>query len=421
LNSELVISCPSCGFRKTVPADKVPKLPISVSCSKCSASFLLTEESAAAAAASPQAEVPPAQTGAGKACPKCGYVRTDADDVVDPDTCPKCHVVYAKLSQRRDDVTYDLPIPLEMLAYPREKTLFNILFLVSIIYWLVLLLATKGGILAFVAFFVLLQIFAQSALLSHLKGNGVQLSSTQFPELYERHLACCRKLRLAECPDAYLINGSGILNAFASRFLGRNFIVLYSNVIEAMADQPDAINFYIGHELGHIKRNHLVWGPFLGPATFFPLIGPAYSRAREYTCDQYGRACCETPESAVRGLIALSAGEKLWRGVNLQAYMRQTEHTQGFWMSLHELVADYPWIVKRASRVNNPFDPLPRRNPLAWFFALFIPRFGVGGSPATILVTVAIIGILAAIAVPQFQQYQEKAKSHNEQVEFQGK
>lgn len=354
-------------------------------------------------------------------CPKCGYERSLADTVVDSTQCPKCQIIYAKWAAPEEPHSSERisgavrPVDVETLIYRNEPTLFTIHLALASVYWLALILVTKGGLLLFLPLYFLGYVFAQSALLAYLKGNGIKLSSTQFPELYNRHLLCCKKLGVTDIPDAYMINGNGFLNAFAARFLGRDFVVLYSNVIHGMAEQPDAINFYIGHELGHIKRNHLLWGPFLWPASLLPLVGAAYSRAREYTCDQFGSVCCENTESALKGLIALSAGEKLWSDVDIPAYLLQVEQSGGFWMSFHELISDYPWLVKRASRINNPFIAAPQRNAWAWLVAFFIPRVGVAGSAAGLLVTVAIIGILAAIAIPQFQHY--KARGGNVQMQ----
>jgi Zn-dependent protease with chaperone function len=135
----------------------------------------------------------------------------------------------------------------------------------------------------------------QSALISYIKGNGVRITEEQFPDLKQQIAACCRKLGLDEEPQAYLMQMGGMLNAFATRFLGRHFIVLYSDVVDGLADNPDALNFYIGHEIGHIKRKHLSWSTILMPAAALPLIGAAYSRAREYTCDRHGLAACDNP------------------------------------------------------------------------------------------------------------------------------
>ena len=66
-------------------------------------------------------------------------------------------------------------------------------------------------------------------------------------------------------------------------------------------------------------------------------ISAAYSRAKESTCDRHGRACCESPDSAARALVALAAGARRWRQVDLPAYAGQAELSRGFWMSFHEL------------------------------------------------------------------------------------
>jgi Zn-dependent protease with chaperone function len=86
---------------------------------------------------------------------------------------------------------------------------------------------------------------------------------------------CSEKLELRPTPDAFILHAHGAFNALATRFLGRNFIVLYSDVVDALESNPDAVDFYIGHELGHIQRKHLVWGPLLWPALILPILGAA--------------------------------------------------------------------------------------------------------------------------------------------------
>lgn len=300
-------------------------------------------------------------------------------------------------------------VDVDTLVYGNEKTLFTIQAVLAAIFWLLLVVGTLGVALLYVLALFVGYLFAQSGLIAWIKGNGVRLTEEQFPDLHQRYQQCCQTLAMSPCPEAYLINGGGILNAFATRFLGRNFVVLYSNVVDAMAEHPEAINFYIGHELGHIKRKHLQWGPFLWPAGILPLIGAGYSRAREYTCDQFGRACCAEADPALRGLAALAAGDKRWASLNVPAYLRQAQETRGFWMSFHELVADYPWLVKRAARIEDSNYKAPGRSPFAWVLALLIPRLGVGGGAAGLVIVVAVIGIMAAVAIPAYQQYQMRA------------
>ncbi len=300
------------------------------------------------------------------------------------------------------------------LVYKNEKTLFTILLLISSLVWLAIVVGTFGAALIYLLFFFIFYCFAQSALISYLKGTGVKISESQFPDLKQRIDACCAKLDLPVVPEAYLLHMGGAFNAFATRFLGKNFIVLYSDIVDALEDNPDALNFYIGHEIGHIKRHHLRWAPVLMPASVLPLLGAAYSRAREYTCDRHGFAACDNLNSAQFGLAALAAGGKRWRTMSKSNYILQARETGGFWMSLHELTSDYPWLVKRMAAVKALAGghemKQPKRNPLAVLLALFIPRFGMGGGLAGVTIIVAVIGILAAVALPAYQDYTARAK-----------
>ena len=299
------------------------------------------------------------------------------------------------------------------LIYRNEKLLFGIAALISSVFWLVLVGATLGIALIYVLMFFVFYLFAQSAFISYIRGTAVKITPQQFPDLQQRVAACSSKLGMKNVPDVYLLHADGAFNALATRFLGRNFVVLFSDVVDALEAQPGAVNFYIGHEMGHIHRKHLLWGPFLAPALLLPLLGASYSRAREYTCDRYGLACCENPQDATTGLAALAAGGRRWRILSKEDYAGQTRESSDFWMSFHELVSDYPWLTKRMAALNalvaKQKAAMPSRSALAFFFALFVPRLGVGGGAASVLVFVAIIGILAAIAIPAYQDFTVRA------------
>ena len=297
------------------------------------------------------------------------------------------------------------------LVYPRELSLGAISLVLGLVGWLLLVVVTLGGALVFLLFGFVSYLFAHSLFISWLRGNAVLLSQAQLPDLRARFESCCARLGMTELPEAYLMQGDGALNALATRFLGRNYVVLLSDIVDAMDGHPDGIDFYFGHELGHIRRHHLTGNLLRAPALWLPLLGAAYSRAKEYTCDRHGRACCESPESAARALVALAAGARRWRQVDLPAYAGQAALTAGFWMSFHELTHGYPWLTKRTVRVLDPAAPVPRRHPLAWLFALFVPYTGraargLGG----LIVFIAVIGILAALAIPAWQQFEVRTR-----------
>jgi hypothetical protein len=106
------------------------------------------------------------------------------------------------------------------------------MLVLSVLLWIVLVVGTVGLALVYGLFFFLIYCFAQSALISHIKGTGVQITEEQFPDLHRQISSCCDKLGQHQQPDAYLMQMGGAFNAFATRFFGRDFLVLYSDVVE---------------------------------------------------------------------------------------------------------------------------------------------------------------------------------------------
>jgi len=309
---------------------------------------------------------------------------------------------------------------MDELIYPRERTLGIITLVLGLLVWVILILGTFGGALVMLAVGFLLYLFAQSALIARIKGNGVELSETQFPDLYAHFGACCDRLKMPERPRAYVIAGNGTLNAFATRFLGLQYVVLMSDVIDAMDRHGEGVRFYMGHELGHLRLRHLSGHLLRWPVLWLPLLGAAYSRAKESSCDRHGLACCTSPESAAHALAALSAGAKRWAKLDAGSYLRQSAGTDGFWMSFHELVAGYPWLTKRFARVMDTRAPAPGRNGFAYVLALFVPYAGRLGAGFGFLVSVYIVGVLAAVAIPAYNDYRIRAELQSVMTESQG-
>jgi type II secretory pathway pseudopilin PulG len=177
-----------------------------------------------------------------------------------------------------------------------------------------------------------------------------------------------------------------------------------------MSRHTDGVRFYMGHELGHLRMKHLSGHLLRWPVLWLPILGPAYSRAKESTCDRHGLACSSSPEGAARALAALSAGSERWQTLDVAAYLGQSDQSPGFWMSFHELVAGYPWLAKRFARILDQDAQLSPRNGFAYVPAAVVPFAGRLGPGFGFLILVYIIGVLAAIAIPAYQNCTIRAK-----------
>ena len=99
---------------------------------------------------------------------------------------------------------------MESLVYPRERTLGAITLALGVIIWLLILVGTVGIVLAYLLMGFVIYLFAQSALIAHVRHTGVQLSAQQMPDLHDRFVACCEKLHIDTPPEAYVLQGNAL-------------------------------------------------------------------------------------------------------------------------------------------------------------------------------------------------------------------
>ncbi len=297
------------------------------------------------------------------------------------------------------------------LRSPKEQPLFIVGVIVSSLSWLALLISIVGalyGVLILAGVMI-----AHAVFLASVRGNAVRLSEKQMPALYERCKAAALRLGLGELPEFYVMQSGGVLNAFATKLFSRKFVILYSSLVDGCED-PRQLDFVIGHELGHVAAGHLAWNAFLAPFMMIPWLGAAYSRAREYTADRCGmEAVGGDVEASMRGLAVLAAGGKQAGQVDLGAFIEQAHEAGGFWMSVYELVASHPFLCKRVQalhEVAHPGTTRPAsRHPLAWPLVPVL-GFSAGGTSSMALLMVVYLGVIAAIAVPNFIKAQQQAR-----------
>lgn len=296
------------------------------------------------------------------------------------------------------------------LTLEKENTYFVFVVVISIGVWLALAFSLIG--LVYAAIFGFFLWLGNGLLVAYLRAEAVRVSERQLPELHATFLEVCGRLGMAQPPALYVLQAGGMLNAFATKHAGRDFVVVYSDFLDALGAGSAEMKFILGHELGHIRSRHVLKQILLAPGLFSPLVGPAYRRSWESSCDRYGAFAAQDTESAVRAMLMLSGGREHGPRLDATAFADQHAEERGFFVSLHELTSTYPTLSRRVTDLlalrTGARVSTPPRHPLAYVIALGLPG---GGSSATsgLLVTVIVIGMLAAMAIPAFAKVRETA------------
>lgn len=306
-----------------------------------------------------------------------------------------------------------MPLAFEHLTARRETIYLRWVVAWSVVVWLAALLSIF--IIPFVLLLALSAWFANGLLVARLRADAVEVSKKQMPELYNTFLEICQRLTLKKIPELYIVQSNGALNAFTMKHCGRNFVVLCSDLLDAYGHDSAEVRFLLGHEIGHIKRNHILAHMLLAPGMFVPLLGPAYSRACETSCDRFGAYAANDVQASMTAMMVLSGGKTAKKKMSADVFASQYNSRRGFFVSWYELISGYPTISQRVAAIKaigegTEFKLAPR-HPLAYFFALVSPAPPGGGSMG-VLIPAAIIALLAAAAIPSFIKARNTARKN---------
>lgn len=169
---------------------------------------------------------------------------------------------------------------------------------------------------------------------------AVRVNEKQFPRLYALHLEACKVLNMETVPELF-VTQNPMYNAGAMG-IKEPCILINSSMVNDLTD--DELLFVLGHELGHIKSEHMLYRtlfffldlmmknshrlPFpniaIGTLTgvYYALL--EWSRKSELSCDRAGLLVTQDPEAAVQLVMKLAGGKKL-EEMDLGEFMRQAE------------------------------------------------------------------------------------------------
>ena len=125
-------------------------------------------------------------------------------------------------------------------------------------------------------------------------------------------------------------------------------------------------------------------------------MGQALSRAREYTCDRYGRAGAGSTDGALLGLAILAAGGRQGPLVNRRALVAQRESLNTGLMTLGEWFSTHPPLARRMLALEPSLDA----------GVAYRPTGALKAAMVVALVALPLVGggILVATAMPAWMK-----------------
>lgn len=206
-------------------------------------------------------------------------------------------------------------------------------------------------------------------------GSYLKINSKNFPTLYSVLEEACRILALDKIPDLYVV-WSYDINALTAG-VENPIVVVNSGCIDLLS--PEELLFVIGHELGHIKSNHVLYyqmvnlmplftkilgdmtlgiGSTVGVGVQIALLN--WQRMAELTADRAGLLVCQDINTATIALMKMAGlPQKFFNSIVIEDFIAQAKEFQNYDYDTFDLVAKvistmgqtHPWTVMRAAEL----------------------------------------------------------------------
>ncbi len=207
-----------------------------------------------------------------------------------------------------------------------------------------------------------------------LLGSNLKVTERQMPSLHKIMKEACEVLEVEE--PLFYISSAPELNAYTA-CPDKPIVCVYSYLLDMLDD--DELRFVIGHELAHIKSEHIIYqalGTILGENLLGAVLStipglstfsqPAiyalnyayyeWYRAAELSCDRGGYLACQNFTASCKALMKLAGSSQRYiNELNLDEFIEQSKDFQevsssGLGMVQKIILSNgrsHPWSVSR--------------------------------------------------------------------------
>jgi hypothetical protein len=202
-------------------------------------------------------------------------------------------------------------------------------------------------------------------------GNGVCISQTSYPRLYNVLKDVCKTLGYNRVPTFSLEWNYNI--AMATEGVENPRITALSGTIDILSD--DELRFLIGHEIGHLMSGHkpyhmllttiysplmnIIPNPTITLGAFRPLLLKWY-RASDFTADRFGLLACQDINVVLSAMIKMAGLPlKYHSSINVDSFIKQAGDFERMFSGISDQfianlslnAACSPWLVARAAKL----------------------------------------------------------------------
>lgn len=236
------------------------------------------------------------------------------------------------------------------MEYPGERTSLVFSILIGLVIGFLFSVFTIG---VFIFLFIMGIVYLRIKE-NHMRFSLLKITENSNSKLHKLVKIAAFRLGIPEVP--VYIQQESSLNAFTIGFWGNNQIVIYSGLLDILS--PEEILFVLGHEMGHIKREHTTWLSLLSPARNYsiPVISDGmkvifnnWSLKAEYSADRGGLIATRDLNNSISALLRL-IGKK--ENINFEEYIKEFEtKASDPIFKVSEYFIDHPYIPNRIKKL----------------------------------------------------------------------